>query len=433
MVTAAAILAFSVAWVLLLALTDQGAYGNARSAVSVELYRDYARKLTGGELPYLDFAFEYPPLALVPIVLPTLIGGSPFVEPAYRQMFQLVEAGFGMALVALVMRTVGALGRGRHDIIATAAMVAVSPMLLGPLMLSRYDLWPALLTAGAVWLLVAGHTRWAALAVGLGVLAKVYPVLLAPLALLYLWRREERREAIVFAAVVAGVVLVGLAPFAVIAPEGILDSLLRSFRRPLQAESTGAVLLFVRDLVTGERTAIVHTFDSYNLDGSLPQLVGTLQSIVLAVALLVTYWLYARGRPTLDRLVVGFAAALTAWVVFGRVFSPQYLIWLLPPLAIVAGRRWPLVQLGLALAVVMTGIYYPRFYTPFLDGREVQWIAVVLGRNLVLAALAGYLLARLRPGAEQAGADADVDGASRPGPQPPRPRRPPGSAPAAAG
>jgi uncharacterized membrane protein len=395
-VTAFAILGFTVAWVLLLFLIDRGVYGSPKTAVEVEVYRRYAMQLAEGALPYRDFAFEYPPLALVPIVLPTLLGGSPFVEGWYRQMFEVVEAGFGMVTMILIMRSVAALGRGRRDFFAAAIAVAISPVLLGPLILSRYDLWPALFAAAGTWLLVTGHPRWAAAAVGLGVLAKVYPILLVPFAMVYLWRRAERREAALFAAITGAVVVAGLAPFLVVAPEGILDTLTRAFRRPLQAESLGAVLLFVRDLVTGEHVRIVHTFDSYNLSGALPDLVGSMQSFGLGLLLLVTFWLYLRGRATLDRLVLAVAAALTAWVAFGRVFSPQYLVWLIAPLAVVASRRWSLVQVALALAVVLTGIYYPRFYSPFLAHQDVRWVAIVLGRDLVLVALTGYLLARLR-------------------------------------
>lgn len=395
-VTAAAIIGFSVAWVVLLFLIDRGVYGNPNSAVEVNLYQKYAREIVGGSMPYRDFAFEYPPLALVPILLPVLIGGSPFVAESYRQMFELVEAGFGMLTMILIMWSVAALGRGRRDMLVAALMVAASPLLLGPLMLSRYDLFPALFAAAATWLLVTDRPRWAAVAVGLGVLAKVYPIVLAPFAIVYLWRARGRLEAAWFTGIMGAVVVAGIAPFLLIAPDGIIDALTRAFRRPIQVESLGAVLLYVRELLTGEPVRVIHTFDSYNLRGDAAQFVGAIQSLVLGAVLVGAMWLFVRGRPTLDRLVVAFAAALVAWVAFGRVFSPQYLIWLIAPIAIVASHRWSLLQVALVAAIVLTGLYYPRFYTAFFARHEPQWIAVVLGRDLVLVALTGYLLARLR-------------------------------------
>jgi uncharacterized membrane protein len=389
---------------VLLFLIDQGVYGSPKAAVQVGIYQRYAEEIVGGSMPYRDFAVEYPPLALVPILLPVLIGGAPSDAEAYRQMFQLVEAGFGMLTMILIMWSVAALGRGRRDMLVAALMVAASPLLLGPLMLSRYDLFPALFAAAATWLLATDRPRWAALAVGLGVLAKVYPIVLAPFAIVYLWRKRGRREAAWFAGISGAVVVAGLAPFLLLAPDGIIDALTRAFRRPIQVESLGAVLLYVRELVTGEAVRVVHTFDSYNLRGGDAQLVGTVQSVVLGAVLVGAMWIFVRGRATLDRLVVAFAAALVAWVAFGRVFSPQYLIWLIAPIAVVASRRWSLTQVALVLAIVMTGLYYPRFYTAFFARHEPPWIAVVLGRDLVLVALTAYLLARLR------GNDAGTEG-----------------------
>ena len=395
-VTAAAIIGFSIAWVVLLFLIDRGLYGNPRSAVDVTLLQTYAGNVVSGMVPYRDFAVEYPPLALVPILLPVLLGGSPFEPAAYRQMFELVEAGFAMVTMILIMWSVAALNRGRRDILASAAMVAASPLLLGPLMVNRWDLWPALFAAAATWLLVIGRSRWAAVALGLGVLAKVYPIVLGPFAFVYLWRTQGRREAVLFAAIAAATVIAGIAPFFLVAPDGILDALTRAFQRPIQVESFGAALLYAREVLTGEHIRVIHTFDSYNLRGSVAELVGTVQSAALGLALLAALWFYVRGRPTLDRLVLAFAAGLTAWVAFGRVFSPQYLIWLIAPLAVVASRRWSLIQIALVEAVLLTGFYYPRFYNHYYRHAEPQWVAVVLGRDLVLVVLTGYLLALLR-------------------------------------
>jgi hypothetical protein len=395
-VTAAAILGFSLAWVALMWLIDHQIYGNPLSAVDVGVFRRVAEQLVAGAVPYRDFDLEYPPLALIPIWLPVLLGGDPSSAASYRAAFIVVEAAFGMLITILVMRTVTALERGRRDVILAAAMVAATPLLLGPLMLSRYDLWPALFAAAATWLLVIDRPRWAAVAVGLGVLAKVYPVVLAPFAIAYLWRTWGRREAILFGLVMAVVVLAGLAPFFLVAPEGIVDALTRAFRRPIQVESIGAAFLYLREVMTGEAVRVVHTFDSYNLRGALAEQVGTLMSVVLGTALAIALGLFVRGRPTLDRLVLAVAAALAAWVAFGRVLSPQYMIWLIAPLAVVASRRWSLSLVALVVAILLTGLYYPRFYNAYYSHREVEWVVVVLGRDLVLVALAGYLLALLR-------------------------------------
>jgi hypothetical protein len=96
-------------------------------------------------------------------------------------------------------------------------------------------------------------------------------------------------------------------------------------------------------------------------------------------------------------VVIASAAALTAYVAFGKVFSPQYLMWLIAPLVIVRSRGWPVHLVALGAAILLTGWYYPRWYNGYYILHEPLWVAVVLARNLVLVALTGYLVVRLVP------------------------------------
>src|SRR5512143_191499 len=180
-IEAAAIIAFSVMWVAVMFLAERGLYGSPQSALEVNLYRGYAENVLAGQVPYRDFALEYPPLALVPILGPLLLAGSPLTETGYRVAFELFMAGIGMVTMIFVMRAAGSLDLGRRGMLAAAALVAASPLLLGPLMLARYDLWPALFAAATMWLFIVGRHRLSAIALGLAVLAKVYPIVLAPL------------------------------------------------------------------------------------------------------------------------------------------------------------------------------------------------------------------------------------------------------------
>ena len=396
-VTAAALIGFSLSWVALLALIDRGWYGTASIASDPGVLQDYAGYIAAGRIPYKGFSLEYPPLSLIPIVLPMLLGGMPTVDDSYRPMFQLVEAIFGFLTMLFVMWSVTALERGRRDVVLAAVIVAVAPLLLGPLILTRYDLFPAMFAAAGTYLLVVGRPRLAGAAIGLGILAKVYPIVIVPFVLIWLWRRGERRQARDVVVVAVLVVAAGLLPFLVIAPTAIVTDLVHAFQRPLQVESLGAAVMLAIQVLGGPHVKIVHTFDSYNLTGGTAELVGMLQTAALGIALLATAWLFVRGRPTADRFLLAVGAALVAWVAFGRVFSPQYLIWLIPPLAVITNRRRPVAAVLLGVAIALTGWYYPRFYSAFLDRAEPMWVGVVLARDLVLAALAAYLVARLWP------------------------------------
>lgn len=386
---------FSLAWVAVALLAEQGLYGPPRTTLEVNLLRQYAGNVLDGLIPYKDFAFEYPPLALVPILGPLLLIGGHLTELGYRQAFGLVAAAIGMVTMVFVMRAAVALDLRRRDMLGAAALVAISPILMGPLMLARFDIWPALFAAAAIWLFVTDRYILAAVALGLGVLAKVYPIVLAPFLVVHLWRREGGRSAVVFSLVLVLTVAVGAAPFFLVAPQGVIDALLRAVVRPLQVEAIGASILLLLNVKDGAR--MEHTFDSYNLAGPLASQVATVQTVILAIVLLATLVLFVRGRPTLERLMLASGAALCAWVAFGKVLSPQYLIWLIAPLAMIRGRGWSPHLVALGVAVLLTGLYYPKFYSNYQYARELPWVAVVLGRNLILIAISLYLVARLNP------------------------------------
>ena len=83
-------------------------------------------------------------------------------------------------MAACGVALVGVLAFVRRE---AAYYAALAPLLVGSLILSRYDLWPALLVAAALAALLAGRDGigWALL--GAAVAAKLWPLVIVPPAL----------------------------------------------------------------------------------------------------------------------------------------------------------------------------------------------------------------------------------------------------------
>ena len=130
-----------------------------------------------GLVPYRDFAVEYPPGALPVFVAPIARAATT------RRAFAWLMAACGVAL----RRRRRALAAGE-----AAFFVALSPLLVGSLILSRFDLWPALLATAALAALLRDRHRlgWALL--GAAVAAKLWPLVLVPLALVWSLRARPR-------------------------------------------------------------------------------------------------------------------------------------------------------------------------------------------------------------------------------------------------
>jgi hypothetical protein len=273
---------------------------------------------------------------------------------------------------------------------------ALAPLVLGSVVIHRYDLWPAALTVGGLALILAGRERSGFVVLGIGIAAKLFPAVVVPPALAYVWRTRGRREALVALACAAAAVGVFVVPLLVLAPHGLWESVHRQAARPLQIESLGSGILLAAHQVGGLDLDVVTSHGSQNLAGALPDALGAAQTAILA-ALLVGIWTAAAlGPQRPERLVRYAAASVTAFVAFDKVLSPQFMIWLIPLVPLVRGRRGLAASALLGLALLLTQLWFPiRYWDLALELKAFpSWL--VLARDLALVALLATLLVRER-------------------------------------
>jgi len=330
--------------------------------------------MRNGQVPYRDFAVEYPPGALPAFVVPTY-AGQPTVPADYSKWFARLMAVCGLGCLVAVM-----LARApQHGV----AFVAVAPVIVGALVLDRFDLWPAALTVSAVAGFVRGRHLLGWFVLALAVCAKLFALVLLPLAAVWTLRRRSRTELIhgllLWLATLAAVFV----PFALLAPHGLWESLWGQISRPIQIESLVASLL-----IEFAHPVVVESHHSLAIVGH-----GTLAGATAAaeLAAIVALWIaFARGPADEERFVRFAAACVCAFVAFGKVLSPQFLIWLVPLVALVRGRRGLAAAGLLAAAAIDTQYWFnaTRYGLYAGDGR-FAWL--VLGRDLLLVALVWVL------------------------------------------
>jgi hypothetical protein len=350
------------------------------------VYADYGEHMRDGNVPYRDFFVEYPPGALPVFVAPTV--GSAHDYTVHSQGLQWL---LGAAAIVAVAFTLDAVGAGRRATLVAVVALAVAPALLGQVTFTRYDFWPAALTAVALLAFVRDRTLLGAGLLAIAVAAKEYPIVVLPLVLLYAWRRGGRGEAAnalaVFCVVLAAVVL----PLAAAGPGGVRYSLWVQFRRPLQIESLGASILLAAHQLGLYTPHVVSTYGSQNLAGALPDALAVLTSVAGVAAIVAVWVLFARGPRQPADLVTASAAAVAAFVAFGKVLSPQYLVWLLALVAVVDRRVRVRALALLAAALALTQGWSQGHYHDVVHLRPVSW--AVLVRDVALVALYALLLA----------------------------------------
>lgn len=388
------------------------------SAWDVPLYESFGDAILDGQVPYRDVRIEYPPGALPAFVLPALASralgpaGASSYEPEQNDPARSYAFWFaalmGLLLAVTLAATAASLALlGASVGMAAAALLTVgaTPLVLGELALTRFDALPVALTAAAAALLLARRPRWAAVALGLAVSAKLYPLLLLPLVAALVWRRHGRREAWVGVGLTLAVVIATFLPFLALAPEETWFSVRAQTTRGLQVESLpGSIVLALDRVAEGLGVSGIASVDeggtgavrSADVVGATGAVAGSLALLASLVVIGAVWVGFARGNGSPAAFVRAAAAVIAAQLALGRVLSPQFVLWLLPFVPLVAGRRgrWALGLLVAAMAA--THAWFPDLYRDYVNEREPFATAFLLGRNALLVALLAVLVVPAR-------------------------------------
>lgn len=374
----------SVSWALL----HVGFY-DRNEIIDTPRYQSFGDSMMRGEVPYRDFEVEYPPGALPVFALPSLAA-----QEDYRNWFEALMWACAVATVAFVAVTLMAVGATTERIFGAVAFVALAPLALGSVVLTRFDYWPTALVAGALAAFVLGRSKLAFAVLGLAVTVKIYPLVLLPLALLLVRRRQGSREALVGLASFAAVLALVILPFLVIDAGGLFDSFNGQLERPLQIESLGASLLFAAHHFGYYDPTVVSSYGSQNLSGAVPDVAAGVQVFAQLAAIVGIWILFARGHIGRAGFLAAAAASMVAFVAFAKVLSPQFLIWLVPVVPLVLGRIGVMASGLLAASLVTTQLFFPYRYWSIVELGNATWL--VLLRNALLIALFAVLLVAIR-------------------------------------
>jgi hypothetical protein len=348
---------------------------------------------------------EYPPFALVIFSLPI------FAPLSYYQLVFAVFMALVSTLIYWLLLRYGPRG---------SALAFVFYVFIGVLALvqERFDLVPAALTLLCLITAERKHWTFAYIALAFGFLIKIYPILFLPA--LFIAEQQDRqsiyiseklstlkslpaelwhtlqstrywhwKNTLLFFSLVLGIT--GF--FAIFNFKGAIVSQVSYFaNRPLQVESIGSTLLWLGTLI-GFPVHIVFTFGSINVVSVLGGVVSNLSEILFIAGYIYSIYLQWRGKIDIVQTSI---ALLLVFIATGKVFSPQYLIWIIPLLAYSGAFDvlWLVVWGSISL---LTTIIYPYFYTRVIDSAKIPFlpgfIQIVSARNMLFVLLTlAYLL-----------------------------------------
>lgn len=334
--------------------------------------------MVDGQRPYRDFEFDYPPGALVPILAP-LAAPAAATDPTWYIWGLVIENALAAAAITLVLA-------GFVDL-RSAIVFNVLLALTAPYAPLRFDLLPALVTLLAV-LWAQRRAATAGGMIALGTVVKLFPIVLLPVLLLPHVAARRWRSVTGMTLGFAITLVAILAPAWVLSRGHVFDFFAFHQARGLQIESLGGGLL----LIAGQLhwvpvTQEVSFFSSNLVSPWASPIIRSLQPMMLIAFAIQAIVLWRRWRvapPTLRELGSAVAVTLGLFICFNRVFSPQYLIWLLPLFAL-ADQRLAMVT----LVCVLTTLLFPFQYTA-LQNLQLSQIVQLNIRNVLFVGLIVY-------------------------------------------
>jgi hypothetical protein len=384
----------------------------------VTVYAVYGTKMLHGAVPYRDFSMEYPPGAAAMFVLPAtqaLAGGS--TEGAswlplnaagrrYYRGFESLVVLLMAGIVVLTALTLSALARPIWTVALSLAVVALSPLLIGQVLTERFDVLPAALTSAALAASVRGHHRVGGAMLGLGIATKIYPVAVLPVLAIAVLRKRGLREAMLSVGAAVAAFAVVLVPFFAASFSGTWRALRIQFTGGLQIESLASSVLVIAshaaETLSAPGLPRPSDFSTRGAGGGLIRidLIGpgvgvttVVMNLLLAAALCVVWVRMVRSGGDEREDLLRYAAGTVGIVlVLGTVLSPQYVVWLIPLVTLVGGKRGTAAILAFLVAAGLTNYWIPDRYFQYQERLGAGPTAVLLARNLALVVLTLILL-----------------------------------------
>jgi hypothetical protein len=362
------------------------------------IYRDWASagfneaNLSGGPSPWV-----YPILALIPMALAGIAGPGPFFF-LWVLMTTLLN-GWGLAKLT---------DRGRNqDAIPAGWWWLIFTLLMGWLGFARVDG----LTAPIVLVALAygvGRPFIASVILAAATWVKVWPAAV----MLALFAVVKNRLLVVLAGVATSAAVVALAAVVGSVPK-LLNFLTQQGDRGMQLEATFTTpWLWLSVLNIGDSRMYMNTdINSMQVDGPGTAVMSVLmQPLLILAALLVaglTFWALHNGKLNHDAngggvdrtelLLAGALTLTTAFVVFNKVGSPQFMVWLAPAVAVGLAHSWREWRVPAAMLIaiaVATFFIYPLFYDALSHNNPLM-AGVLTIRNVLLVVLFLWSVRRL--------------------------------------
>lgn len=289
-----------------------------------------AGDVLNGLIPYKDIMFEYPPLSLVFMIVPRAISWD-------LNSFHYICAAMTYVWIALGIYFLYKIAdehigyRWRVHFLLAVLIVFGTYFVI-----ARNDVYPAVISIIGIWLYLGRRYPLAFVVITVAAMTKLYPaIFLLPMMAPFILRRNWIILGKCIAASAAVILLVEL-PFLIADPGTAFAYLTYHSDRGIQIESVASGFFMFASLLFPSDIGVVFNYGSDNLTGVGPEALAPFMNAIMAIVL-VAFFVIMLSRLSKSETAQGniiplvalmSTAMLMLFILFSKVYSAQYFIWI---------------------------------------------------------------------------------------------------------
>lgn len=344
----------------------------------VELYQFWSLGLIQRIFPINDSMWQYPPLAGFVFTIPQYIFGNSNIGFIFTMIF------FDFLILLTILKFGLSLYKSKIAVslngFAGAWFWIIWPILMGPLLLTRFDLVPTWFSILGLIAIYEKRIKLAGFLITVGSLLKLWPILILSIL------DRKILSKIIFPIVISSVLVLIFIEFISVGSFSFLEN---QTSRGLQVESVAAVI-FVIFKLWGANIDYPFRYGSLEVEAVFANEIALILNLSTLIFFLIIFILNIKDKLNSLNIFEKSLIVIIFAIGLSRVFSPQFWIWIGGISALVIlfkDTKLKRVILILSSSALLTQILYPTLYVGLLNGDLIPSLIQILRITLFLYAM----------------------------------------------
>ncbi|RMF59532.1 MAG: hypothetical protein D6748_06180 [Calditrichaeota bacterium] len=328
------------------------------------IYFEIAKWFTSPSGTFQEIYYSYPPLANLVFTIPYQMMNMFLISNAdlevQKNIYFVIFSLLMVVLASMAIHTVYSLRKSYQWMAYFMLLPACYYMTL-----NRFDILPAYLTLLSLQALLRGREKWAFFWLTLGMMIKWYPAVLIPVFLRFLWdtNRDKIKSSLIY---LAGYMAVGHVLLLIF---GGVKAITLPYMLQLDREINQESLMYLMTILMGTKSdgnSFLHYFFVF------------MQILIPSLVLLVRV-------NTPRRLCYWSGISITAFILFSPIYSPQWILWIMPFLLLCTDSPVELIPI-----ILFDGITY--LYFPFIYGNKALFPGLFITMMIIKTMILAYFM-----------------------------------------